>query len=213
MNQASFSTAIVDEFSGTTKAQRDEWMRAFWKFLDTNPNTGAILRGWQKAGCDPRKIALSIHRYVVNSSTLNAHRKAREKKAKEILPAAVRCLRDLETLYRVYEQLDAANRIVNEIRFAEQTFSQTKLAFNTKRLGVSRSWIDLAMIEGFVSEATGQRPTPRELVSLIKAGREAAGQKADSWESNTVIIRKGLKNFKRRNPQQSSLWIAPSRRP
>jgi len=122
-------------------------------------------------------------------------------------------LRDLETLYRVYEQLDAANRIVNEIRFAEQTFSQTKLAFNTKRLGVSRSWIDLAMIEGFVSEATGQRPTPRELVSLIKAGREAAGQKADSWESNTVIIRKGLKNFKRRNPQQSSLWIAPSRRP
>jgi len=69
------------------------------------------------------------------------------------------------------------------------------------------------MIEGFVSEATGQRPTPRELVSLIKAGREAAGQKADSWESNTVIIRKGLKNFKRRNPQQSSLWIAPSRRP
>jgi hypothetical protein len=212
MNQTSFSIAIVDEFSGTTKAQRDEWRRAYRKYLDENPNTRAIVQRWQIAGCDPRKIALSIHLYVVNSSTLNAQRKAREKKAKEILLAAVRCLSDLETLYRVFEQLDAANRIANEIRFAEQTLLRSKLAFNTKRLGVSRPWTHLATIEGFVFEATRQRPTPGELVSLIRAGRAAAGQNADSWETNPVNIRKGLKNFKKNNPLQSSLWTTPSRR-
>ena len=213
MNQSSFSTAVVDEFSGTTKAQRDEWSRAFQKYLNENPQTREIVQRWQIAGCDPRKIALSIHLYVVNPSTPNAHRKAREKKAKEILPAAVRCLRDLKELYRVFEQIDAANRIANEIRFAEQALSRSTLAFNTKRLGVSRPWTHLATIEGFVFEATGQRPAPRELVSLIEAGREAAGQKADSWETNPVNIRKGLKNFKKNNPLQSSLWTTPSRRP
>jgi hypothetical protein len=213
MNQTSFSTSIVDEFSGTTKAQRDEWMRAFWKFLDKNPNTGAIVRRWQKAGCDPRNIAITIHRYVIGyTSELNAHRKERLKKAKAILTAAVRSFRDLETLFRGYNQIDAADRIANEASVAEEALSRIKFALNTKRLGVSRSWTDLAMIEGLVFEATGQRPTPGELVSLIKAGREAAGQNADSWESNTVIIRKGLKNFKKNNPLQSPFWTAPSRR-
>ena len=35
------------------------------------------------------------------------------------------------------------------------------------------------MIEGFVFEVTQQSPTARELLLIIKAGREAAGQEAD----------------------------------
>lgn len=179
MSQTSFSTAIVDEFSGTTKDQRDKWIKAFWQRLDENPDNGAIVRRWQKAGCDPRKIAITIHRYVIGySSKLNAQRKERREKAEETLKTAVQTLRDLETLYRVYDQVEAADRIANEARVAQEVLARVKSAFNTKRLGVSRSWTDLAMIEGFVLEATKQPPTPQELVSLIKAGRESRGSKS-----------------------------------
>jgi hypothetical protein len=214
MIQTTLSTAMVNEFSGTSKVQRDKWSRAFWKYLDENPETGGIMRGWQKAGCDPRNIAISIHRYVFGYlRKLDADRKQRMKKAKDILTAAVRTSRDLIELYRLYEQFDAADRIANELRLTQDALSRTDSAFSTKRLGLSRSWTDLSMIEGFVFEATQQRPTAQELVSLIRASRQAAGQNADTWEMNSVNIQKGLKNFKKNNPQQSSLWTNPSRRP
>lgn len=213
MNQTPLSTVLVNELSGTTKVQRDNWIIAFWQYLDENTDTGDIVRRWQTAGCDPRNIAMSIHRYVIGySSELDAHRKERKKKTTDILTAAVPSLRDLEALYRVYDQV-AAVRIANEARLAQEALSRVDYAFGTKRLGSSRSWSDLAMIEGFVFEVTQQPPTARELVSVIKAGRKAAGQNADLWETNPVNIRKGLKNFKKNNPLQSSLWTTPSRRP
>jgi hypothetical protein len=214
MNQTSFSTVIFNELSGTTKTQRDNWIRAFWQHLDENVDTGEIVHRWQNAGCDPRNIAISIHRYVMTYSLmLSADRKERKKKTKDILTSAVSSLRDLETLYRFYGQVHAANRIANELGLTQDMLSRIDSGFDTKRFGVSRSWSDLAMIEGFVFEVTQQSPTARELVLLIKAGREAAGQEADPWEMNSVNIRKGLKNFKKNNPLQSSLWTTPSRRP
>lgn len=211
MMHSTLSTAIVNEFSGTTKVQRDKWSRAFWKYLDENPDTGEILRGWQKAGCDPRNIAISIHRYVLGYlSKLDMDRKERKKKTKDILTAAVRSSREREELFRIYNQFDAADRMANEARPLQDALSRIESAFGTKRLGFSRSWSDLAMIEGFVFEATQQRPTAQEVVSLIRAGRQAANQQADSWETNPVHIHKGLKNFKKNNPLQSSLWTNPS---
>jgi hypothetical protein len=201
-----------DETFGVTKLQTDTWAKAFWKYLDDNPETGEIVRRWRKAGLDITKISGALHRYVVGyTSKLNAERKARGKRTRAILRSALRALTDLEKLYRDYEQIDAANRIANERTLIENTLSKVPNAFSTKRLGVSRSWTDLAQIEGFIFEATQQRPTPRELVALIQAGRKAAGQKADAWETNPEIIRKGLKAFKTNNPLQSSLWTNPSR--
>src|SRR5450631_1616248 len=143
MIQATLSTTIVNEFLGTTKVQRDKWIRAFWNYVDKNPDTGEILRRWQKAGCDPRNIVISIHRYVFGYlNKLNADRKKRKKKIKNILTAAIRSLRDLEALYRLYNQFDAANRIANEAKLAQDASSRIDSAFNTKRLGSSRSWTD-----------------------------------------------------------------------
>lgn len=213
MNQESFSTVTFEELSGTTKVERDNWIKAFWRYLDQHSDIGQIMRRWQKAGCDPRTIAITIHRYVIGYLfKLNEQRKERKKEATKILTGAVRSLRDLETLYRFYGQVDAADRIANEARVAQEALSRVESAFNTKRLGVSRSWTDLAMIEGFVFEATQQPPTPQELVSLIKAGREAAGQRADDYETNPVNIRKGLINFKKKNPLHFLLWTTPSLR-
>jgi hypothetical protein len=94
MIQTTLSTAIINEISGTTKVQRDKWSRAFWKYLDENPDTGEFVRGWQKAGCDPRNIAVSMHRYVFGYlSKLDADRKERKKKSKDILTAAVQSIR------------------------------------------------------------------------------------------------------------------------
>lgn len=212
MNKPSSTTANVNEWSGTSKAQRDKWIKAFWQYLDQNSGTGGIVRRWQKAGCDPRNIALAIHRYVIGSSSkLDEQRKKRGKKARKILKAARRAFLDLETFYRSYEQFGAADRIANEAKAVQETLSRVGSAFGTKRLGVSRSWTDLAMIEGFVVEATHQPPTAQELVSLIKAGRSAANQEADLWETNPANIRKGLRNFKKNNPLQSWLWTTPSR--
>jgi hypothetical protein len=144
MHQTSFAIANVNEFSGATKVQRDKWSKAFWQYLDENPDTGEIVRRWQKAGCDPRNVAITIHRYVIDySSKLNAQRKEREKKARETLTTALRSLRDLETLYRFYDQVEAADGVADEARRAQEALSRIKFAFNTKRLGVSRSWTDL----------------------------------------------------------------------
>ena len=119
MNQRSFATAIVNEFSGTTKVQRDKWFKSFWQYLDENPDTGEIVHRWHKAGCDPRNIAISIHRYVIGySSKLNAQRKERKQKTRQTLTSALRSLRDLESLYRLYDQIEAADRVANEARVA-----------------------------------------------------------------------------------------------
>jgi hypothetical protein len=212
MDQTSLSTANINELSGTTKVQRDEWIKTFWQYLDVNTDTGEILRRWQKAGCDPRNIAISVHRYVIGYlSKLDADRRKRKKRTKGIFTAAVLSSRDLGELYRFHGRFDAADRITTEARLVQDALSRIDCAFSTKRLGSSRSWTDLAMIEGFVFEATNQRPTAQELVSLIKAGRESNGKKADSWETDPVIIRKGLKNFKKNNPLQSWLWTNPSK--
>jgi len=205
------SATNLDDFSSTTKVQRDKWWEAFWQYLDQNPEAGKIVRCWQSAGCDPRKLAVTIHRYVSYSDRLLEERKERGKRVVRILRAAVRPLRDLETLYRASNQTAAANRIVKEANLVEELLWQSKIAFSTKRLGTSRSWTDLAMIEGFVFEATKLRPTAREIVCLIKAGRCAAGQKAEFWETDSANIRKGLNNFKKNNPLYSSLWNNPSK--
>jgi hypothetical protein len=212
MIHTALSIAVVNKFSGTSKVQRDKWSRAFWKYMDKNPDAGEMLRGWQIAGCNPRNIAISIHRYVFGYlKNLNADRRKRKEKAKDILTTVVRSSHDPEELYRLYGQFDAANRIANEARLAKDALSRIDAAFSTKRIGFSRSWSDLAMIEGFVFEVTQQRPTAQELVSLIRAGRRAADQKVDSWESNPVNIYKGIKNFKQNNPLQSWLWTNPSK--
>jgi hypothetical protein len=39
MNQTSFATAFVDEFAGTTKVQRDKWIKA-WHSSRNNPQSG-----------------------------------------------------------------------------------------------------------------------------------------------------------------------------
>ena len=207
----SFSTASLDQHSGTTKIQRDKWWAGFWRYLDQNPEVGQIVRRWQKAGCDPRNIAITIHRYVVGySNKLLADRKKRKKKTKKILAAAIRSLHELEDLYRVYEQHADADHIAKERKLLEERLTRIKLAFGTKRLGTSRSWTDLAIVEGLVFEATQRPPSAREIVCLIKAGRHAAGQVSDSWEMDPAIIRKGLKNFKKKNPSEYGLWTNPS---
>ena len=48
----------LDELSGTTKVQRDKWWKAFWQYLDENQDAGKIVRRWQRAGCDPRKLGV-----------------------------------------------------------------------------------------------------------------------------------------------------------
>jgi len=211
MTSKFFSTASFDELSGTKKIQRDKWWAAFWQYLDQNPEAGQVVRRLQKAGCNPSNIAIVIHRFVIGfSNKLLADRKKRKKKTKKILAIAIRSLHALEDLHRIYEQHADADRIAKERKLLEERLSRIKLAFGTKRLGTSRSWTDLAIFEGLVFEATQRPPSAREIVCLIKAGREAAGQKADSWETNPVNIRKGLKNFKKNNPLEYRLWTNPS---
>jgi hypothetical protein len=207
----SHSAMNLDELSCTTKVQRDKWWKAFWQYLDENPEAGKIVRRWQRAGCDARKLGVTIHRYMSNPTRLLEHRKERGKRVKRTLTAAVRALRDLETLYRACNQTAAADRIVKEANLVKELLSRRRLAFGTKRLGTSRSWTDLAMIEDFVLEATKVRPTSQEIVWLIRAGRYASHQQPDAWEINPTNLRKGLKNFKKNNPLQSRLWTTPSK--
>ena len=200
----------LDDLSGSTKVEREKWWQGFWNYLDQHPETGDIVRRWQAAGCDPIKLALAIQRYVTNPPDLR-DRKLREKWFKRTLTGALPKLRDVETVYRYYKQTPSADRIAQETVEILNLLSRRKLAFNTKRLGISRSWTDLAMIEGFVFEATRARPAAREIVCLIRAGRYAAQQQQpDPWEANPENIRKGLAKFKKANPHECYLWTNPS---
>ena len=179
MRSEVLSSASFDQRSGTGKIERDKWWAAFWRYLKKNPDVGQIVRRWQKAGCDPRNIAITIHRYVIGySNKLLADRKKRKKRTRKVLAAAIRSLVDLEDLCRLYEQHGDADRFAKERKLLEERLSRIPLAFGTKRLGFSRPWTDLAIIEGFVFEVTQQRPSAREIVCLIKAGRTAAGSGA-----------------------------------
>lgn len=211
MRSEFLSSASFDKRSGTRKIERDKWWAAFWRYLDENPDVGQIVRRWQKAGCDPRNIAITIHRYVIGySNKLLVDRKKRKKRTRNVLVAAIRSLVDLEDLCRLYEQREDAERFAKERKLLEERLLRIPLAFGTKHLGTSRPWTDLAIIEGFVFEVTQQRPSAREIVCLIKAARTSAGQVSDSWEMNPAIIRKGLKNFKKRNPSERGFWTNPS---
>jgi hypothetical protein len=204
--------ANTDEYSGTTNAERDEWWRDFWQLVDQDPELSRAIRRWQRAGCDVGNIAVAMHRYVAYPNKLNEQRKERGKRARKILNAGVRALRDLESVHRAYGQNAEADRIAEEATRTEALLSRAKSAFSTKHLGTSRSWTDLAMIEGLVFEATGARPTPREIVNLIRAGRRAAGQEPNLWETNADLIRKGLENFKKTNNLfYSRVWTNPSK--
>jgi len=210
-SSGSLSNARFDERSGTSEIEREKWWEAFWQYLDENPDVGQVVRRWQETGCDPRKIAITIHRFVIGySNKLLADRKKRKKKARKVLAAGIRSLRDLENLSRLYEQHEEADRFAKERKLLEERLSRIPLAFGTKRVGVSRPWTDLVIFEGLVFEATKQRPSAREIVRLIKAARSAAGQAPDPWEMDPAIIRKGLKNFKKRNPSDHGLWTSPS---
>jgi hypothetical protein len=211
MRSEFLSSASFDKRSGTRKIERDKWWAAFWRYLDENPDVGQIVRRWQKAGCDPRNIAITIHRYVIGySNKLLMDRKKRKKRTRKVLAAAIRSLVDLEDLCRLYEQHEDADCFAKERKLLEERLSRIPLAFGTKRLGISRPWTDLAIIEGLVFETTQQRPLAREIVCLIKAGRTAAGEVSNPWEMDPAIIRKGLKNFKKRNPSELGLWTNPS---
>lgn len=199
----------LDEVTGTTKVQRDSWRLAFGQQLDESLEVGNIMRRWQGAGVNQEKIALMIYIYVTNPANPLRERKARGRSAKKSLIKAIQALEDLEVLYRAGNPA-AADRIAAERNQAQTLLSRASKSFSTKRLGVSRSWTELAKIEGLVFEATNERPTPQELVSLIRAGRYANGQQPDLWEQNPENIRKGLKTFKKNNPLQSLLWIKPS---
>lgn len=213
MTKASFAIANVNASSDTTNIQSDIWFKAFLRYLDENPDTREILLRWKKSRCNLSAIVRAIYRYVVDgSSERRARLKERMRTAKNIFPAAILSFSLLEAFYRVSYMEEAADHLADEARVAKETWSRIKSRLKAKRLGVSRSWADLAIIEGFVVEAIQQPPTPKELVSLIRAGRAAAGQKADFWETNPANIRKGQKTFKKNNPHQASLWSRPSRR-
>jgi hypothetical protein len=191
MRSEFLSSASFDKRSGTRKIERDKWWAAFWRYLDENPDDGQIVRRWQKAGCDPRNIAITLHRYVIGySNKLLVDRKRRKKRTRKVLAAAIRSLVDLEDLGRLYEQHEDADRYAKEKSFLKSGYRVSPLAFGTKRLGVSRPWTDLAIIEGLAFETTQQRASAREIMCLIKAGRTAAGQVSDSWEMDPEIVRK-----------------------
>jgi hypothetical protein len=120
--------ASFDERSGTRKIEWGKWWAGFWRYLDENPEVGQIVRRWQKAGCDPRNIAITIHRYVIGySNKLLVDRKKRKKRTKKVLAAAIRSLVDLEDLYRLYEQREDAERCAKERKLLEERLCVSRL--------------------------------------------------------------------------------------
>lgn len=205
------SPPTVGEATGTTKADRDLWWKSFWQAVDEDPETREMVRTWQSAGCDPRQIAVAMHSYVTEGTkVLNDERRERGRRAKNVFTGFAESAKEMEALHRAYGRDTEADRFAAESASADQLTARAEIAYETKRLGVSRSWTDLVKVQGLVFEATGVDATAPQIVKLIRVARRAAGQDADAWETNAASIRKGLNGFRQRNPLQAWLWTNPS---
>lgn len=180
-------------------------MKAFGKYLDDNPDAGQICRRWQLQGCNLPGIAKAFIRFVLNYPNGILGRK---RETTIILSRAISALTGLEKLSRTYKWSEA-DHFASDVRLLTEWLAKVQAAFDSRRKG-NRDWRDLALVEGFVFEATETRPTPMELVVLIKAAYHAVGKVSPPWDLNPQLISKGLKTFKKNNAQESIFWTKPS---
>jgi hypothetical protein len=154
-------------------------------------------------------IAVAMHQFVIGEDTPIRERRSRGQLAKKVLPQAIHWMSELERFYRIMLFHEDANRIASEVRLAKERLARVSSAFDTKHLGTSRRWELLAMVEGYVFEATHALPTAAEIVELITAARFALGGKPEPWDTEELVS-KGLRKFKENNPDKSVLWTNPS---
>jgi len=191
------------------KLKRSSWWSAFWKYLDAHPELGATVRKWQSAGCDPRDIAVTMHLFVSQDTWILDQRRSRRKLAEKTLRTAAEALAELAEFYRGQKLATDADRVQREADLTMYRLSRVPEAYGTKRLGYAQNWLALATIEGLVFEKSQTRPTPTELSRLVFAARAANGQSISTFDT-VELIGKGLRKFKRDNPNLALAWTSPS---
>jgi hypothetical protein len=189
----------------TSKSNRDEWLRRFFRYFDQNPRAGKLLRDWQGCGCDLREIACWIYHYIEGTDVPFRNRTERGKKFKKDMPAVIEALKRMSVTYTTIGMNEDAHRTKLEAAKISEQLGHSKEAFSTKRLGVANKWIYLVAVEGYVARCAGQGPTQGDLACLVKAGRFAAGQRETTYDA-AELIGKGVSNFKKRNPLLKPLW-------
>jgi hypothetical protein len=213
---------MEDSIRRKDKPSLEVWNR-FWARLDEDPAAGRTMRHMLGAGCDPQEIAwVLVHFVRRDGDELVEERRRRGRATKRALTAGIKGARKAAQSYNhlvvTYGVSSAPladvarmKSLVECAKDLEGKLAKCDEAFNTKKEGVEAYWHWLVHLQEYARAVAGEGLSSQQLADLVKAMRYALGLKWDGGDKNGKLyvdaesIRKGIQNFRKRNPQRARL--------
>lgn len=189
----------MDSPEGTRrKALGAEWHARFLSKLPPDVKVWLSL-------CNLTSISTSVWSYVEGYDEPVRSRRKFVRNVKRSLKIASAALGGAsEAFLRRYDRVpDEIDRAVTSVR---ELLTKLQPLLNERRLGVGNPVWVLAHLEAYIQKAAGKIPPSKILSCLVRAGRAASGQASTSWDS-AEVIRKNLRNFKRRKDNENFLAV------
>jgi hypothetical protein len=204
------------------KPSLEVWKR-FWARLDEDPAAGRTMKQLLGAGCNHQEIAWYLVHFVRrDGDELLEERRRRGRAMKRVLAAGIKGAKKAAEAYNhlvvTYGVSSAPLPDVARMKFLEKCakdlegkLAKCDEAFSTKKEGIEAPWYWLVHLQEYARAVAGEAPDSLQLAHLVKAMRYALGLK---WEGedkhgkpyvDAVSIRKGIQNFRKRNPERARL--------
>jgi hypothetical protein len=201
------------------KPSLEVWNR-FWARLDEDPAAKRTMKHLLGAGCDPQEIAWYLLHFVRRDGDEELEkRRKRGRATKRVLAAGIKGVKKATKAYKHlvdsygvssatlpdFARLKSLEELTKDL---EGKLAKCSEAFNTKKEGVEAAWYWLVHLQEYARAVAGEAPDSLQLAYLVKAMRYALGLK---WEGedkhgkpyvDAVSIRKGIQNFRKRNPER-----------
>lgn len=184
-----------------TKQDRDPrivyWDKTFISHLRDDPRASNICADLIRT--DSSALAFIVREYLEGRDKLADERKERGVRLMSKLQDGITGLTTAAEAYEVLGDSEAAGDIDGRAQYLAGKLELAQEVFSTKRLGVAGKNLYLFLLELYVEQRTGRRPTSGELALLVEAGKMAAGYQRHP-DMDPEQLRKNLQNFKKNNP-------------
>jgi hypothetical protein len=187
--------ASIDHFS-TNFPLPEGWLAAFQKSLDENRDAERLRRQFLPK-CNVPALTQFVM-LVLNADleqALNGITQKRGERLKTKLRSEARG-----------EQRRSSKS--GALRGYQELLHRAERAFETSRQGLADYCFGVLVVREYLHFRSGLKPTPRELVALLKAGLAASGSRWRLYPGQTEdydLLRRNLKNFEKRHPLRCKL--------
>lgn len=172
------------------------WDETFIRHLRDDPRASNICADLIRT--DSSSLAFIVREYLKGRDNLADERKERGVRLMSKLQDGITGLTTAAEAYEALGDSEAAGDIDGRAQYLTGKLELAQEVFSTKRLGVAGKYTYLFLLELYVEQRTGRRPTSGELALLVEAGKMAAGHQRHP-DMDPEQLRKNLKNFKKNN--------------